>query len=85
MVQVFLSPKSLVRLVGAIMADVDDTWQQSHYFSQEKMDELWTLVEKRGENNWETPSPTEVELTVASRFADSLLAAAEVAMEREAA
>ena len=84
-VQVFPSPKSLVRLVGAIMADVDDAWQQSRYFSQEKMDELWALVEKRGKDGWETPSPTEVELTVASGFADSILAAAEVEMEREAA
>ena len=84
-VQVFPSPESLIRLVGAIMVDVDDTWQQSRYFSQEKMDELWALVEKRGEDGWDTSLPTEVELTVASRFADSILAAAEVEMEREAA
>lgn len=84
-VQEFPNPKSLVRVVGTIMADVDDMWQQSRYFSQEKIDELWALVEKRAENDWGASSPTEVELTVASRFADSIFTAAEVEMEREAA
>ncbi len=84
-VQVFPSPESLIRLAGAIMADADDTWQQSRCFSQEKVGESWALVEKRGEDGWDTSLPTEVELTVASRFADSILAAAEVEMEREAA
>ena len=79
-VQVFPSEASLMRLVGAVMADVDEGWQQSRYFSREKMDELWALAEKGG-----APAPTEGDLRLASDAAASIIAAAEVAMEREAA
>ena len=83
-VQVFPSRESLMRLVGAVMADVDEGWQQSRYFSEAKMDELWRLEEAR--RGGASPArPSEAELGAARAEADKILAAAEVAMEREAA
>ena len=40
-VQVFPSIKSLVRLGGAVMCEQDELWQESRYFSEARMDELY--------------------------------------------
>ena len=37
----FPSVKSLVRLAGAVMCEQDEVWQESRYFSEAKMDELY--------------------------------------------
>ena len=82
--QVSPSRPSLMRLVGAVMADVDGGWQQSRYFSEAKVDELWRLEEAR--RGGASPArPSKAELEEARAEADKILAAAEVAMEREAA
>ena len=81
-VQVFPSVKSLERLAGAVMCDMDEEWQEARYFSKAKMDELYD--EKR-------PSRAEVPPTaerqrewrlVAQRAIESSL---ELADEMEAA
>lgn len=40
-VQTFPSTTSLVRLAGAVMCEQDEMWQESRYFSEAKMDELY--------------------------------------------
>lgn len=40
-VQVFPSERSLERLVGAVMCDVDGEWRQRRYFSEPKIAELY--------------------------------------------
>ena len=40
-VQVFPSIKSPVRLGGAVMCEQDELWQESRYFSEARMDELY--------------------------------------------
>ncbi|MCC6103218.1 MAG: IS256 family transposase [Olegusella sp.] len=40
-VQVFPSEKSLERLVGAVLCDVDEEWGRRRYFSEDKMAELY--------------------------------------------
>lgn len=40
-VQVFPSVKSLERLAGAVMCEVDEAWSSSRYFDERKMDELY--------------------------------------------
>lgn len=40
-VQPFPSTTSLVRLAGAVMCEQDEMWQESRYFSEAKMDELY--------------------------------------------
>lgn len=40
-VQVFPSTGSLVRLAGAVMCEQDEVWQESRYFSEAKMGELY--------------------------------------------
>ncbi len=40
-VQVFQSEKSLERLVGAVMCELDEQWSQSRYFAYEKIQELY--------------------------------------------
>lgn len=40
-VQVFLSEKSLERLVGAVLCDVDEEWGRPRYSSEDKMAELY--------------------------------------------
>lgn len=40
-VQVFPSEKSLERLVGAVMCELDEQWSQSRYFAHEKIQELY--------------------------------------------
>ena len=47
-VQVFPSTGSLVRLAGAVMCEQDETWQESRYFSEERMDELYDEGRTRG-------------------------------------
>jgi len=40
-VQAFPSTASLVRLAGAVMCEQDEVWQESRYFSEAKMGELY--------------------------------------------
>lgn len=40
-VQVFPSTESPGRLVGAVMCDQDEEWQDARYFSEERMAEPW--------------------------------------------
>ena len=40
-VQVFPSEKSLERLVGAVMCDLDEQWSGSRYFARDKIQELY--------------------------------------------
>ena len=40
-VQVFPSTGSLVRLAGAVMCEQDEIWQESRYFSEVRMNELY--------------------------------------------
>lgn len=47
-VQVFPSTGSLVRLAGAVMCEQDETWQESRYFSEAKMRELYDEGRTRG-------------------------------------
>lgn len=47
-VQVFPSTASLVRLAGAVMCEQDETWQESRYFSEAKMGELYDEGRTRG-------------------------------------
>ena len=47
-VQVFPSTGSLVRLAGAVMCEQDETWQESRYFSEERMNELYDEGRTRG-------------------------------------
>ena len=47
-VQVFPSTGSLVRLAGAVMCEQDETWQESRYFSEARMNELYDDGRTRG-------------------------------------
>ena len=47
-VQAFPSTASLVRLAGAVMREQDETWQESRYFSEAKMRELYDEGRTRG-------------------------------------
>ena len=47
-VQVFPSTASLVRLAGAVMCEQDEIWQESRYFSEAKMSELYDEGRSRG-------------------------------------
>lgn len=40
-VQTFPSTASLVRLAGAVMCEQNEMWQESRYFSEAKMGELY--------------------------------------------
>ena len=40
-VQVFPSEKSLERLVGAVMCELDEQWSESRYFAYDKIQELY--------------------------------------------
>ena len=82
-IQVFPSRAALMRVVGAVLADVDEGWQQSRYFSEAKMSELYALLERRRASP--APAPTEEELEAADRAAEAIIGAAEVALEKEAA
>jgi putative transposase len=83
-VQVFPSRQSLVRLVGAVVAESDETWSQSRYFAEGKMDEFWSLLEKCGHGDGSEPI-TDARRAAADEEARKVLDAAGVAMEREAA
>ena len=47
-VQVFPSTGSLVRLAGAIMCEQDEVWQESRYFTEARMNELYDEGRRRG-------------------------------------
>ena len=47
-VQAFPSTASLVRLAGAVMCEQDETWQESRYFLEAKMGELYDEGRTRG-------------------------------------
>ncbi len=47
-VQVFPSTGSLVRLAGAVMCEQDEIWQESRYFSEARMNELYDDGRTRG-------------------------------------
>ena len=47
-VQVFPSTGSLVRLAGAVMCEQDEIWQESRYFSEARMNELYDEGCRRG-------------------------------------
>lgn len=47
-VQSFPSAASLVRLAGAVMCEQDEIWQESRYFSEAKMRELYDEARTRG-------------------------------------
>lgn len=47
-VQVFPSTGSLVRLAGAVMCEQDEIWQESRYFSEARMNELYDEGRRRG-------------------------------------
>lgn len=47
-VQVFPSTGSLVRLAGAVMCEQDEIWQESGYFSEARMNELYDEGRRRG-------------------------------------
>ena len=51
-VQVFPSIKSLVRLGGAVMCEQDELWQESRYFSEARMDELYDDKRAHGVDGW---------------------------------
>lgn len=46
--QVFPSTGSLVRLAGAVMCEQDEIWQESRYFSEVRMNELYDDGRTRG-------------------------------------
>lgn len=48
MVQALPSTASLVRLAGAVMCEQDEMWQESRYFSEAKMGELYDEGRTRG-------------------------------------
>lgn len=48
MVQAFPSKASLVRLADAVMCEQDEMWQESRYFSEAKMGELYDEGRTRG-------------------------------------
>lgn len=47
-VQAFPSTGSLVRLAGAVMCEQDEIWQESRYFSEARMSELYDDGRTRG-------------------------------------
>ena len=47
-VQAFPSTASLVRLAGAVMCEQEEAWQESRYFSEAKMGELYDEDRARG-------------------------------------
>lgn len=46
--QAFPSTASLARLAGAVMCEQDEMWQESRYFSEAKMGELYDEGRTRG-------------------------------------
>ena len=62
-VQVFPSEKSLMRLAGAVMCDMDEAWSSSRYFSEARMREL----PAEGAPATERPAPTAADMEAARR------------------
>ncbi len=62
-VQVFPSEKSLMRLAGAVMCDMDEAWSSSRYFSEARMREL----PGEGAPAPARPAPTESDFAAARR------------------
>lgn len=60
-VQAFPSTASLVRLAGAVMCEQDETWQESRYFSEAKMRELYDEGRTRGIDGTVDWGPLEAE------------------------
>jgi len=81
-VQVFPSMKSLERLVGAVMCDEDEGWQESRYFSEKKMAQLYDRGPSELPNTTRT-AERESELRAIARKA--IDASLELADELEAA
>ena len=81
-VQVFPSVRSLERLAGAVMCDMDEEWQEARYFSEAKMAELYDG--KRAARAELPPTPERMSewRLVAKRAIESSL---ELADEMEAA
>ena len=79
-VQVFPSEKSLERLVGAVMCEQDETWSESRYFAQEKIQELYDEKRAMAPAAPETPA---AELAAEAR--KMILASLELAERVEAA
>ena len=81
-VQVFPSVKSLERLAGAVMCDMDEEWQEARDFSEKRMAELYD--ESRAARAEEVPTPERQRewRLVAERAIESSL---ELADEMEAA
>lgn len=48
MMQPFPSAASLARLAGAVMCEQDEIWQESRYFSEARMNELYDDGRARG-------------------------------------
>ena len=71
-VQVFPSERSLMRLVGAVMCDMDEAWSGRRYFSEARMAEL----PPEGADAPVRPAPTEADEASARK---ALEAAAELA------
>ena len=78
-VQVFPSIASLDRLAGAILAEQDEAWDESRYFSQAKIDELYAeateLVEPEEERLREIEEIAERALVASLSLADEMEAA----------
>ena len=81
-VQVFPSVKSLERLVGAVMCDQDEAWDEARYFSEKVMAELYDEKRKAGEGKEPTPERMDEWRLVAQKAIDASL---ELADELEAA
>lgn len=78
-VQVFPSEKSLERLVGAVMCELDGQWSESRYFAYGKIQELY---DERGAGPSESERPA-AELAEAAR--KMILASIELAEKVDAA
>ena len=68
-VQVFPSEGSLMRLVGAVMCDMDEAWSASRYFSEARMREL----PAGGGPAASRPAPTGADVEAARRALESSL------------
>lgn len=79
MAQVFPSEKSLERLVGAVMCELDGQWSESRYFAYGKIQELY---DERGAGPSESERPA-AELAEAAR--KMILASIELAEKVNAA
>lgn len=79
-VQVFPSERSLERLVGAVMCELDEQWSESRYFAYDKMQELH---DERRRKEHEAPGRPAADLAEAAR--KMILASLELAEKVDAA